>query len=138
MHYQIPWGETSRFAARAVALTGLLLLPLITTADQHETPAAGRSPGDMTVEERREMMQGVADYNGCVYKEAMARVEALPDIRQAADQAMEACKPTIEKLKTTIEKQGFEAGFAEQFTHHTQSRAVKTLLPELALRKGSN
>ena len=100
--------------------------------------AAGRSPGDMTVDERRVMMQGVADYNACVYKEAMAKVDALPDIRQAADQAMSACEDTIDSLKERIEGYGFEAGFAEQFTHHAQSRAVRTLLPELALRKSSN
>lgn len=103
-----------------------------------ETAAPGRSPGDMTVEERRVMMQGVADYNACVYKEAMAKVDALPDIRQAADQAMSSCEETIDKLKEKIEGYGFEAGFAEQFTHHAQSRAVRTLLPELALRKSSN
>ena len=108
------------------------------TAAEPTPTAQGRSPGDMTVEERRVMMQGVADYNACVYKEAMAKVDSLPDIRQAADQAMSACEETIDSLKEKIEGYGFEPGFAEQFTHHAQSRAVRTLLPELALRKSSN
>jgi len=128
------WTRGMRVALRLVigaSLTG--------TVGADEPPAtAGRSPGDMTVEERRVMMQGVADYNACVYKEAMARVESLPDIRQAADQAMSACEETIDGLKEKIEGYGFEPGFAEQFTHHAQSRAVRTLLPELALRKSSN
>jgi|LauGreDrversion4_2_1035121.scaffolds.fasta_scaffold474132_2 hypothetical protein len=122
------------------AALGLVLgVCLSGTASAEDAPTtAGRSPGDMTVEERRVMMQGVADYNACVYKEAMAKVDALPDIRQAADQAMSACEETIDGLKEKIEGYGFESGFAEQFTNHAQSRAVRTLLPELALRKSSN
>jgi len=97
---------------------------------------AFRSPGDMTVAERTAMMQLVSDYNNCVYREGLARVEQFPDIRQAADAAMEVCKVTAEKLRLTIDGFRFEPGFAEQFVHHTQSRAVRSLIPELAIRKG--
>ena len=110
---------------------------------QDGQPAAGvttayRSPGDMSMEERTAMMSGVSAYNTCVYKEAMARVDKLPDIRQAADEAMTACKDSIDKLRALIEGYGFEPGFGEQFTHHAQSRAARTLLPELAIRKSGN
>jgi len=134
-----PIGMKRRKSGMRVTL-GLVLGVCLSGAAFAEDPptAAGRSPGDMTVEERRVMMQGVADYNACVYKEAMAKVDSLPDIRQAADQAMSACEETIDGLKEKIEGYGFEPGFAEQFTHHAQSRAVRTLLPELALRKSSN
>ena len=131
-------GMMRRRRGMRVALTLVMGVWAGGAALAEETAAPGRSPGDMTVEERRVMMQGVADYNACVYKEAMAKVDALPDIRQAADQAMSSCEETIDKLKEKIEGYGFEAGFAEQFTHHAQSRAVRTLLPELALRKSSN
>jgi len=117
----------------------LLLVPL---AGAEETGTASetayRSPGDMTMEERTAMMSGVSDYNGCVYKEAMARVDKLPDIRQAADEAMAACKNRIDSLRALIDGYGFEPGFGEQFTHHAQSRAARTLLPELAIRKSGN
>jgi hypothetical protein len=94
-----------------------------------------RSPGDMTVEERTTMMSLVGEYNNCVYQEGVAQVDKFPDIRQAADAAMEACENTANKLRETIDGYGFEPGFAEQFVHHAQSRAARTLLPELAIRK---
>ena len=100
-----------------------------------ETPAY-REPSDMTVEERTTIMQRMNDYNTCVYKESMARVDALPDIRQAADEAMTACQGTLDTVQTTIKGYHFSPEFAEQFLHHTQNRAVKMLIPELSLRKG--
>ncbi|MGE0336294.1 MAG: hypothetical protein AB7Q76_13485 [Gammaproteobacteria bacterium] len=100
--------------------------------------AAGdyRSPGDMTLEERSAMMQLVGEYNACVYRAGMEKVDAFPDIRQAADAAMEACENLSLKLRQTIDGYNFEPGFGEQFVHHARSRAAKSLLPELALRKG--
>lgn len=97
---------------------------------------AYREPSDMTPEERIAIMQRMNEYHGCVYKEAMARVEKLPDIRQAADQGMAACQSGLDALQETIEGYRFSPEFGEQFTHHAQSRAVKMLLPELSLRKG--
>lgn len=94
-----------------------------------------RDPGSMREEERAQVMSYMNDYNGCVYKEAMARVEKLPDIRQAADQGMEACKSKLQEMKDTLGKAGFEPGFGEQFAHSTQMRAVRMLMPELALKK---
>ncbi|MBM4227450.1 MAG: hypothetical protein FJ164_06855 [Gammaproteobacteria bacterium] len=120
----------------AMALAqGLLLAPV---AGAEESEATYRSPGDMTMEERTAMMSGVSEYNSCVYKESMARVDKLPDIRQAADEGMAACKSKIDALRTLIDGYGFEPGFSEQFTHHAQSRAVRTLMPELAIRKSGN
>ena len=99
--------------------------------------AKARDPSEMTVEERTAIMRRVNDYNGCVYKESMARVDALPDIRQAADEGMAACRPTLDTLHETIVNFDFESSFADQFLHHTQSRAVRMLIPELSMRKGS-
>ncbi len=131
----------ARFLLAATLAPGLILAPGAQTQDSQ--PAAGaatayRSPGEMSTQERTAMMGGVSEYNSCVYKEAMARVDELPDIRQAADEAMAACKDRIEKLRALIEGYGFEPGFGEQFTHHAQSRAARTLLPELAIRKSGN
>jgi len=104
-----------------------------------DAPAeAYRSPGEMTLEERTAMMQLVSDYNNCLYKEGLARVEQFPDIRQAADAAMAACESTSNKLRETIDGFRFEPGFGEQFVHHTQSRAIRSLIPELAIRKGGS
>lgn len=116
-------------AVLACALLSPGVLPAEETTDL-------RDPSDMTVEERTAIMQRMNDYNTCVYKEAMARVDALPDIRQAADEGMSACQGALDKVGETIEGYRFTPEFAEQFLHHTQSRAVKMLMPELSLRKG--
>lgn len=56
-------------------------------ADDTQAPAGDeRSPGDMTVEERAEMMKSTNDYNNCVYQQAIAKVDAEPDIRRVADE----------------------------------------------------
>lgn len=134
----------SMIFARPALLGAVVLAAALASSAMAEekTPpkeaATYRSPGDMSMEERTAMMSGVSEYNGCVYKEAMARVDKLPDIRQAADEAMAACKGRIDELRTLIEGYGFEPGFGEQFTHHAQSRAARTLLPELAIRKSGN
>jgi len=117
----------------------LTLLALVVAAPLSGTAAesaAHRDPSAMTVEERTTIMTRVNDYNGCVYKESMARVEALPDIRQAADEGMTACQGALDAISETIAGFNFEPGFADQFVRHTQSRAVRMLIPELSLRKG--
>jgi len=113
---------------------GALLALLLAAAPQAEETQF-RDPGSMKEEERAQVMGFMTAYNGCVYKEAMERVEKLPDIRQAADQGMEVCKGKLEEMKATLGKAGFEPGFGEQFSHSTQMRAVRMLMPELALKK---
>lgn len=115
------------------------LFVLISTFNsQAADPAATetyRSPADMTIDERNTMMSLVSDYNNCVYQEGMSRVDNFADIRQAADAAMAACENTANKLRAIIDSYGFDPGFSEQFVRHAQSRAARTLLPELAIRK---
>lgn len=112
---------------------GLLFAPLVQAAE-----TTYRDPGDMTEQERAQLMVLTNQYNKCVYTESMARVEALPDIRQAADEGMTACRPVIDELKATVSKAGFEPGLGDQFAHSAQNRVVKMLIPELALRKSGN
>ncbi len=97
-----------------------------------------RDPGDMTEEERAGVMAKTNHYNTCVYKESMALVDTLPDIRQAADSAMKKCQPMIDDLKALVTKAGFDPGFGTQFAHSAQNRAVRMLIPELALRKSGH
>jgi hypothetical protein len=121
---------------RPLRLSAVALLTLTAATALADEAPQFRDPGDMTVEERSAIMQRVNDYNGCVFRESMARVDALPDIRQAADEGLEACKATLDAVRETILGFGFEAAFAEQFARHSQNRAVHRLIPELSLRKG--
>lgn len=126
----------SSLATEVILTTLLLAIPFgHAVAD---SGASFREPSDMTVEERTGVMQRVNDYNNCVFREAMARVDRLPDIRQAADEGMAACKAALETIGKTLTDYRFEPGFSTQFLHHTQSRAVRMLIPELSLRKAGN
>ncbi len=120
------------------ALAVLACLQPLSGAYAEDTSTAFRSPGDITAEERMQMMQGVAEYNNCVYGAGMELVAKFEDIRQAADAAMEQCENLNRKLHETIESFRVDPAFAEHFVHHTQSRAVRSLLPELAIRKSGN
>ena len=102
-----------------------------------EAVTTERSPGDLTEDERVAMMRIAHDYNRCVYDAAIAGIDADPDIRRIADQAMGACEDHLGKLGETITGWGFPGGFAEGFTRTVRDRAVRQLLPELAVRKGS-
>lgn len=101
------------------------------------SPAAGeRSPGDMTVEERTQMMQTTNDYNNCVYKEATDKIDSDPDIRRIADNALGTCQPQLEALQNQIRSWKFPDYFATGFARTVRDRAARNLLPELASRKG--
>ncbi|MEQ8659207.1 MAG: hypothetical protein RLW62_00170 [Gammaproteobacteria bacterium] len=105
-------------------------------ADEPATADAGaRSPGDMTVEERGEMMRQANAYNTCVYEQAIAQVDTDPDIRRVADLAMGACESHLDTLGGTITGWGMPDYFAEGFTRTVRDRAVHRLMPELAIRK---
>jgi hypothetical protein len=109
-----------------------LIRPAMTAAIDY------RDPGGMTEAERSELMTKTNQYNTCVYKESMALVDSLPDIRQAADSAMKKCQPVIDEMKSLVTKAGFDPGFGSQFAHSAQNRAVRMLIPELALRKSGH
>jgi len=117
-------------------LLALLLAPPVPAADDVTDPGdAARSPGDMTVEERGEMMRQANAYNTCVYEQAMAQVDADPDIRRVADLAMGACEGQLDTLGSTILGWGMPDYFAQGFTRTVRDRAVRKLVPELAIRK---
>ena len=107
-------------------------------ANETQAPAGDeRSPGDMTVEERAEMMKSTKDYNNCVYQQAIAKVDAEPDIRRVADDALGACEPTLEALRGKIRGWKFPDYFATGFARTVRDRAARNILPELATRKGN-
>jgi len=119
------------------AVTLVVLLIAAGTGARAEGEAPGeRSPGDMTVEERSQMMQATNDYNGCVYKNAMDKINADPDIRRIADAALVMCQPQLDGLRKMIVGWKFPAYFADGFSRQVRDRAVHNLLPELATRKG--
>lgn len=106
-------------------------------ADTDPAPADERSPGDMTVEERTEMMKATNDYNSCVYQQAMGGGKDEPDIRRVADAALGACEPALETLRAKIRGWKFPEYFAEGFARTVRDRAARSVLPELAARKAN-
>lgn len=113
---------------------GLHATPAIAEGDG-EAPGE-RSPGDMTVEERAQMMQSTNEYNNCVYKQATDKIDSDPDIRRIADSALGACQPQLEALQNQIKAWKFPEYFASGFARTVRDRAARNILPELATRKG--
>lgn len=116
-------------------ILSLLVLCFATQLLAEETPNDFRSPGDMTVEERTTMMRVATQYDTCVYKEAIKRIGDFGDIRDIANTAMSSCQNHLDDLKVVIAGFGFDPGFGEGFSRRTSQRAVRKLLPELAIRK---
>ena len=94
-----------------------------------------RSPADMSVEERMNMMKTASKYDNCVYSQAISKVSQFPDIRQAADFALGECQSKLADLQSTITSMGFGADYANAFANRIRNRAARKILPELAVRK---
>lgn len=121
-------------------LTTLVLLPVLAlvpalSCAEGDIPGE-RSPGDMTVEERAQMMQSTNDYNNCVFKQATDKIDSDPDIRRIADDALGACQGQLEALQNQIKGWKFPEYFASGFARTVRDRAARNILPELATRKG--
>ncbi len=115
-----------------------LVFALITPLGSHaetQTGSEARSPADMTVEERTNMMKTASLYDNCIYSQAIAAVGDFADIRQIADFAMGECQQKLADLETSITSMGFGADFANAFSKRIRSRAARKILPELAIRK---
>ncbi|MGR8946773.1 MAG: hypothetical protein ACU84Q_01915 [Gammaproteobacteria bacterium] len=108
--------------------------PLQVMANESKT-SAERSPGDMTVDERREMMAAASKYDNCVYSEAMAGIGNYEDIRAVADFALGECAGKLADLEGLITGWGMPSGYAQSFANRIRQRATRKLLPELAIRK---
>ena len=113
------------------------LLPCVAFAANENQTSGERSPGDMSVDERRQMMQSANEYNNCVFKQATDKIGSDPDIRRIADNALGACQPQLDVLQNQIESWKFPAYFASGFARTVRDRAARNILPELATRKGN-
>jgi hypothetical protein len=125
----------------AGAAAALILYPVFGGAEPAadaapaEVASEFRSPADMTVDERRAIMETVTNYNVCVHDAAMKSVEGVDDIRKAADSALGACKGKLDDVGNRITGFKFDPGFARQFTTQIRNTAVHKLLPELVMKK---
>ena len=117
-----------------VALVAILTYPL-SSAFAEDGTTAERSPGDMTVDERRQMMEVASKYDNCVYSEAMASIGNHQDIRAVADFALGECSEKLQDLEGLITGWGMPDGYAQSFSNRIRQRATRKLLPELAIRK---
>jgi hypothetical protein len=113
----------------------LVILGISVGALAQDEATEPRSPADMTVEERMDMMKAASKYDNCVYSQAISRIGEFPDIRQAADFALGECQNKLAILETTITKMGFGPDYANAFSKRIRNRAARKILPELAVRK---
>jgi len=120
-----------------VLLSVLVLLPDLALADAQGEAPGERSPGDMSVEERAQMMQTIGEYNNCVYKQATDKIDSDPDIRRIADAALGHCQGQLDALQNQIKGWKFPDYFASGFARSVRDRAARNVLPELATRKGN-
>ena len=111
----------------------VLATPL--TAGAENVAVTPRSPADMTVAERIDMLKTASRYDNCIYAQAISRVGDFPDIRQTADFAMGECQHKLNDLESSITAMGFGRDFANAFSKHIRNRAARKILPELAIRK---
>ena len=122
---------------RNLVLMLILIAAAAAAATDGEAPVpAERSPGDLSVDERRQMMAAATLYNTCVYQEAMARNAANEDIRKVADLALGHCQPQLEELEHLISGWGFPSYFATGFARTVRDHAARNVLPELASVQG--
>ena len=124
-----------RTALLLVLLT-LAQVPILVQAEQPAAAAGERSPGDMSVDERAQMMQATNVYNNCVYKQATDKIDSDADIRRIADGALGACQPQLDALQKLIRDWKFPEYFAAGFARTVRDRAARNILPELATKKG--
>ena len=120
--------------SQILAILAILAFPL-SPAVAEDTDSGERSPGDMTVDERREMMEVASKYDNCVYSEAMANIGNHQDIRAVADFALGECADKLQDLEGLITGWGMPDGYAQSFSNRIRQRATRKLLPELAIRK---
>lgn len=116
---------------RIIALLPALVLTACMAVAHAESE---RSPGDMSVTERTQMMAATNEYNKCVYKYALAHVDSDSDIRRTADAALGACQPHLDALQAMLKSWRFPAYFAGGFARSMRDHAARNILPELATR----
>ena len=111
-----------------------VLSTTVLAADDGLAPGE-RSPGDMSVEERVQMIQATNIYNDCVYQQATDKINSDADIRRIADKALGSCQPQLEGLQRLISGWKFPEYFAKGYARTVRDRAARNVLPELATRK---
>lgn len=124
-------------------LTSRLTLGLLVTliaiepisANDTTDATSQRSPGDMTIEERRAMMEASSKYDNCVYSQAMTSIGDFQDIRHVADFAMGECQQQLTDLEQLITGWGMPSPYAKSFSNRIRQRTTRKLIPELAIRK---
>ena len=119
----------------------LMLLPILSAlsaaaiADDDGLEPGQRSPGDMSVAERVQMIQATNTYNDCVYQQATDKINSDADIRRIADNALHSCQPQLDGLQRLIAGWKFPAYFAKGYARTVRDHAARNILPELATHK---
>lgn len=92
---------------------------------------------DVTDEDRVVMMSAARQYDACLRQEADTAMTVHTDVRQAADAAMEKCRPVLEGLDRALTDRGLDPGLRAGFVRHTRDSSVRRLLPALMAQRAA-
>ena len=118
-----------------ILFSALSAVTVLAAAEDDGLALGERSPGEITVEERAQMIRATNMYNNCVYKQATDNINSAPDIRLIAERALRACQAQLSGLQDLIHDWKFPAYFAYGYTRAVRARAARNILAELATGK---
>lgn len=108
---------------------GLLALATCMLSLTAQAEEAGRSPTEMTDDERAAVVTLSAEYDACLREAAQQLLSGMDDPRVIADGAAAACQPKLDSLRAEVSS--FQVSFQDGLVNGTCSRALRRLLPTI-------
>ena len=76
-------------------------------------------------------------YTSCLQEYAQENIEANPDIRVVAAEAVESCNTVLDELQTVFNGKGINPAFYMGAINRIKNRAIRRLLPMLMMEKSN-
>ncbi|MEX2516616.1 MAG: hypothetical protein WD572_06860 [Gammaproteobacteria bacterium] len=106
--------------------TALLHSPAIAAGNEQEY----KNPDEITVAERRFLIQAGSSYQACLATELPTIKTDSNDPRQLADLAMHACDSVLTEFDDEMEQRNFSPSFREHQLKRVQQQAVRGLIAQ--------
>ncbi len=76
-------------------------------------------------------------FSECIQKAALSGLDSHADIRNIAAQAVNTCRPVLDKLKAALDDQGIHPDFYNGTIEQVKNRAIRRLLPLLMMERSN-